>query len=129
MVQRNEEAPFSRLPQGSDRRSAPGDPPQWMRLVGEHDELPDRRYRAVEPSLVLSELPPALVESLRYLVNRFQLGDNIPFSSRLGVLSALHGEGVTTISRVLAAVIANGRLYDRAELARMLAQVAANFRK
>jgi Mrp family chromosome partitioning ATPase len=56
---------------------------------------------------LLEQFPGALVESLRYLVGRFQLGENVELRSRLAVVSALHGEGVTTISRTLAAVIAN----------------------
>jgi Mrp family chromosome partitioning ATPase len=56
---------------------------------------------------LLEQFPPPLVESLRYLVGRFQLGENVELRPRLGVVSALHGEGVTTISRTLAAVIAN----------------------
>jgi Mrp family chromosome partitioning ATPase len=56
---------------------------------------------------LLDQFPAPLVESLRYLVSRFQLGQNIELPTRLGVVSALHGEGVTTVSRTLAAVIAN----------------------
>jgi Mrp family chromosome partitioning ATPase len=56
---------------------------------------------------LLDQFPAPLVESLRYLVSRFQLGQNIELPTRLGVVSAIHGEGVTTVSRTLAAVIAN----------------------
>ncbi|MEY2521600.1 MAG: hypothetical protein QOJ66_165 [Ilumatobacteraceae bacterium] len=63
--------------------------------------------RALRFTGLLEQFPGALVESLRYLVGRFQLGENVELRSRLAVVSALHGEGVTTISRTLAAVIAN----------------------
>ncbi|MGZ4725248.1 MAG: CpsD/CapB family tyrosine-protein kinase [Ilumatobacteraceae bacterium] len=56
---------------------------------------------------MLDQFPAPLVESLRYLVGRFQLGEDVELRTRLAVVSALHGEGVTTISRTLAAVIAN----------------------
>ena len=62
---------------------------------------------SVQFSGVLDQFPAPLVESLRYLVSRFQLGQNMELPTRLGVVSALHGEGVTTISRTFAAVVAN----------------------
>jgi Mrp family chromosome partitioning ATPase len=60
-----------------------------------------------QPTGVIDQAPRPLVESLRYLVGRFQLGEHSTFPRRLAVTSALHGEGVTTISRTLAAVVAN----------------------
>ena len=62
---------------------------------------------ALQTSGLLDQFPTPLVESLRYLVGRFQLGQDVELRTRLGVVSALHGEGVTTISRTLAAVIAS----------------------
>ena len=56
---------------------------------------------------LLDQFPAPLVESMRYLVGRFQLGEKVELPRRLGVISALHGEGVTTISRTLSAVIAH----------------------
>lgn len=67
----------------------------------------DLEYPRVEQSPLLEKLPASLVESLRYLVGRFQLGDTVEFSRRLAVVSALHGEGVSTIARTLAAIMAN----------------------
>jgi Mrp family chromosome partitioning ATPase len=52
-------------------------------------------------------LPPSLAESLHYLIARYQLGEEDALPTPLGVVSALHQEGVTTISRALAAVVAN----------------------
>lgn len=86
------------------------DSPFTLRLAVPSDDEPDEstpRYRSPEPAVLLDGLPPTLVESLRYLVSRFQLGDGVQLGARLGVVAALHGEGVTTISRSLAAVIAN----------------------
>ena len=65
------------------------------------------RVGRVAASPLLEEIPIALVESMRYLIGRFQLGDHSEFPARLGVTSALHGEGVTTVSRTLAAIVAN----------------------
>jgi Mrp family chromosome partitioning ATPase len=55
----------------------------------------------------LDKAPIALAESMRYLVARFQMREDAKFPSRLGVTSALHGEGVTTISRTLSAIVAH----------------------
>jgi len=67
---------------------------------------PDR-VGGVAASPLLEEIPTALVESMRYLIGRFQLGDHSEFPARLAVTSALHAEGVTTVSRTLAAIVAN----------------------
>jgi Mrp family chromosome partitioning ATPase len=72
---------------------------------------PARKESGAELDLLagglLGAIPSTLVESLRYVLNRYQLGNTSAFPSRLAVVAALHGEGVTTISRSLAAVIAN----------------------
>ena len=70
---------------------------------------PDRKESGLDlvANGLLDEIPSTLVESLRYLLNRYQLGNTSTFPSRLAVVAGLHGEGVTTISRSLAAVIAN----------------------
>jgi len=75
-----------------------------MHVNGSSETLVPRSLRFTG---LLEQFPAALVESLRYLVGRFQLGENVELRSRIAVVSALHGEGVTTISRTLAAVIAN----------------------
>ena len=61
---------------------------------------------ALRPLVEVDAFPPELVDSLRYVVGRVQLGADGDLPSRFAVVSALHGEGVTTISRTLAAVIA-----------------------
>jgi receptor protein-tyrosine kinase len=58
------------------------------------------------PSLV-DALPGPLAESLHYLVARIQLSDDELLPSPIGVVSALHQEGVTTISQGLASVLAH----------------------
>ena len=55
----------------------------------------------------LDNTSPQVVESLRFLVAREQLGDRNSFPSRLAVVSSVEGEGVTTVSRTLAAMIAH----------------------
>jgi Mrp family chromosome partitioning ATPase len=81
----------------SSMRSPSGDDQGTANLAHPH----------VDQSPLLDHLPGSLVESLRYLVGRFQLGDTVQFSRRLAVVSALHGEGVTTIARTLAAILAS----------------------
>ena len=74
-----------------------------------HAPKPQPRFDGtVAPSVPpMDVIPVALAESIRYLVARFQLNDVAEFPARLGVTSALHGEGVTTISRTLAAIVAH----------------------
>jgi Mrp family chromosome partitioning ATPase len=77
-----------------------------MRSPSGDDSPANLAHPHVDQSRLLDHLPASLVESLRYLVGRFQLGDTVQFSRRLAVVSALHGEGVTTIARTLAAILA-----------------------
>jgi Mrp family chromosome partitioning ATPase len=62
---------------------------------------------ALHGASTVDQLPAGLAESLHYLLARYQLGEEDSLPSPLGVVSALHQEGVTTISRALAAVVAN----------------------
>jgi len=50
--------------------------------------------------------PPAVTESLRYMLARLRL-DEIELPSRLGLTSAISGEGVTYVTRSLALVLTN----------------------
>lgn len=59
----------------------------------------------------LEQLPAELVESLRYLLARLEGDSTSAIPERIAFTSALHGEGVTTVSRSLAAVLTND--YDR----------------
>ena len=70
--------------------------------------LPEEAPRgALQKMTTVDQLPPSLAESLHYLIARYQLGEEDSLPTPLGVVSALHQEGVTTISRALAAVVAN----------------------
>ncbi len=51
--------------------------------------------------VLIHRAPPAVTRSLRYLL----AGEGLP--TRVGVTSSIHGEGVTSISRTLAALIAS----------------------
>jgi Mrp family chromosome partitioning ATPase len=46
-----------------------------------------------------------VVESLRYMLGRLRLGDDDEFPERLGITSAISGEGVTFVTRSLALVL------------------------
>jgi Mrp family chromosome partitioning ATPase len=48
---------------------------------------------------------PAVTESLRYMLARLRLGDRDELPSRLGLTSAISGEGVTFVTRSLALVL------------------------
>lgn len=60
-----------------------------------------------DSSELLESASPKVVEALRYLVAREQLGDQSSFPARLAVVSAMKGEGVTTVSQTLASMIAH----------------------
>lgn len=59
------------------------------------------------PTEALDALPAPLVQSLQYLLARYQLHDEDSLPTPLAVISALHGEGVTTVSLALSAVVAH----------------------
>lgn len=52
------------------------------------------------------DIPPALSEAVRTIVNRHELRTGEPLPRSVAVTSALSGEGVTTVSQVLAALLA-----------------------
>ena len=60
---------------------------------------------AVSP--LLRAIPRHLVETFHYLVARLQLDDHAMLPRRIAIVSALRGEGVSTMARTLAAVLAN----------------------
>jgi Mrp family chromosome partitioning ATPase len=72
-----------------------------------HEIVPQTRALSLDGSELLDEMPRQLVDALQYLVARYQLNDDESLPSPLAVVSALHGEGVTTISRSLGAIIAH----------------------
>lgn len=54
-----------------------------------------------------SLLPAALTSAVRSIVNAHEIAGDQPVPRRIAVTSALHGEGVTTVSQTLAAVLAD----------------------
>ncbi len=60
-------------------------------------------------SPILPTMPRELVETIHYLIARLQLSDDDGggIRQRIAVVSASHGEGVTTVARSLAATLAN----------------------
>ncbi len=51
--------------------------------------------------------PPAVTESVRYMLGRLRLGEGVELPERLGLTSALSGEGTTYLCRTIAMVMAN----------------------
>ena len=73
-----------------------------------------RALRALRPrdedtsayiSPLLTRIPNELLETFHYLVARLAAEDKLP--QRIGVVAANHGEGTTTVARLLAAVLVN----------------------
>lgn len=73
-----------------------------------------RRRRVPAPALVMQRedgewlhtVPAAVATELRYLVARLELEGKLGVPTRIGVIAALGGEGVTTLCRSLACVLA-----------------------
>jgi Mrp family chromosome partitioning ATPase len=55
---------------------------------------------------VVEVIGPAVAESLRYMLARLRLGDHDELPERLGITSAISGEGVTFVTRSLGVVLA-----------------------
>ncbi len=60
-----------------------------------------------EAGEIIQVAPAPVTESLRYMLARLRLGDGGELPERLGLTSAIRGEGVTFISRALAMVLTN----------------------
>src|SRR3954454_19745865 len=58
-----------------------------------------------ETGEIIQVTPAPVVESLRYMLARLRLGDAGELPDRLGITSAIRGEGVTFLSRALALVL------------------------
>jgi Mrp family chromosome partitioning ATPase len=94
------------------RRSAPMPP---SRVPARLDDAVDAGVAAADGSLSLLDdsgslvqlASPAVTESLRYMVGRLRLGEGGDLPDRLGITSAIRGEGTTFICRTLAMVLAN----------------------
>jgi Mrp family chromosome partitioning ATPase len=77
------------------------------RLAHAASPTPVGSTRQSDGGELLESTSPKVVEALRYLVAREQLGDQSSFPARLAVVSAMKGEGVTTVSQTLASMIAH----------------------
>jgi Mrp family chromosome partitioning ATPase len=83
-----------------EARSTPG-APKLLRQI----DTAARSDIGVSP--VLATIPKDLVETFHYLVSRLQFDNAVGLASRVAVVAGSHGEGVTTVARTLASVLAN----------------------
>ena len=60
-----------------------------------------------ESGTVIQLIPVPVAESLRYMMARLRLGDGVDLPERIGVTSALTGEGTTFLARSMALVLSN----------------------
>jgi protein-tyrosine kinase len=72
----------------------------------QREQMMEQRYQ-VGISPLLETIPQDLAETFHQLVSRLQLANVEGETTRLGVVSANHGEGVTIVARSLAIVLAN----------------------
>ena len=82
-------------------------PPPDEQSGAEHGIAGGRSHPTDSLGLIDEQLPPGLREPLRYMLGRLQVDPEAKVPGCLAVTSALHGEGVTTISRTLASLMAN----------------------
>lgn len=68
-----------------------------LATIGDVDDAAPRRY---------DEIPGALAEALRRIVNRHELRSNERLPESISVTAALRGEGTTTVSQALSTLIA-----------------------
>ncbi|MCU1502859.1 MAG: putative protein-tyrosine kinase [Ilumatobacteraceae bacterium] len=97
-------APETRGPASPDER-APG-PPSSAEVTPLNRTAPVPTRNSLRLSPLLGAMPSEMVETFHYLVARLQLTPDALLSP-IAVVAATHGEGVTTVTRALGAVIAN----------------------
>lgn len=68
--------------------------------------IPKSADHDASPLIPYDQIPSQLAEALRSIVNRYELRSGEPLPNTIAVTSAVHGEGVTTISQSLATLIA-----------------------
>jgi Mrp family chromosome partitioning ATPase len=90
-----------------DQRNGHDDHDMSSRVPADRPSDSIARPIEFDAASLVDALPRPLAESLHYLVARLQFGDDALLPSPIGVVSALHQEGVTTISQALAAVLAH----------------------
>jgi Mrp family chromosome partitioning ATPase len=81
-----------------------GEPVEALTMLKRDAAVPNRPSLKMSP--LLSMMPSEIVESFHYLVARLQLSDD-GLPSPIAIVAANHGEGVTTVTRALGAVLAN----------------------
>jgi Mrp family chromosome partitioning ATPase len=113
----NVEQPIAATPLPSDRgflpatRRAPTNQ-SAPRLPMSRDDVPgvgaDGSLSLHDESGTLVQFaPPRVTESLRYMIGRLRLVEGEDLPERMGVTSAISGEGVTFVTRTLGMVLAN----------------------
>lgn len=88
-----------------DERDNPGESAPLPAKV-QREQIMEQRYQ-VGVSPLLETIHPDIAETFHQLVTRLQLANVEGETTRLGVVSANHGEGVTIVARSLAIVLAN----------------------
>src|SRR5262245_30240774 len=91
------------VPSTSSKRAAGRVPVQ----LAETNEADGRLALVTESGQAIHVVPPVVAESIRYMVAKLRLGEDVDLPERLGVTSALSGEGTTFIARAIALVLAN----------------------
>jgi Mrp family chromosome partitioning ATPase len=94
---------MDRTPATAPRRRATRGPIQ----LAEAAQADGRLALTTESGEVVQVAPPAVAESLRYMMARLRLGDGVDMPERVGITSAISGEGVSFVTRSLALVLAN----------------------
>lgn len=85
------------------KRSAPRAPIQ----LADNDSGDGQLVLLTEAGATVHITPASVAESLRYMLGRVRLGEGGPLPERVGVTSALSGEGTSFIARSLALVLAH----------------------
>ncbi len=86
---------------GDDREAVPP-----SRLLNRERTSPSPSTSKKEPRRRPRHMSPQLTDAVRYLLNRYELAHAAGIPQNVAVVSALSGEGVTTVSQALAEVLA-----------------------
>jgi Mrp family chromosome partitioning ATPase len=94
--------------QDPDDRPAPSASPRRWRLRRKGDPRSGGGLRIVDANGgTLHDAPPEVMSAIRYMLARLQLNGAAGIPGRLGLSSAVAGEGVSFVARSLAAAIAH----------------------
>ena len=100
---RSAQAGPRRSPSAAGKRAAPRPTVQLADAPSEDGSL----SLVTDSGELVQATPAPVVESLRYMLGRIRLGDGVELPERLGLTSAISGEGVTFVTRAMALVLAN----------------------